>query len=232
MNNIRLICFDLDDTLWPCLPTIAKAEKMLYQWFQTNKPEITRIYSINDLRDKRINLAKKLPEIKHNLTELRKASFHELANEFNDQPDWVEDAFKVFYEARQKVAFYGDVEAVLTRLRRKFSIAAMTNGNADIYRTSLGFLFDYSISAEEVGAAKPDSLMFKALIDLSGITASEILYVGDHPVHDIEGAHKMGISNVWLNRQLLNWPHEVLKPDHTVQSLYEILELLECNEFS
>ncbi|MDH5424243.1 MAG: HAD family hydrolase [Gammaproteobacteria bacterium] len=232
MNNIRLICFDLDDTLWPCMPTITKAEAKLYQWLQVNKPEITSRYTINELRHKRTELARSQPAISHNLTALRKASLHELANEFNEKTDWIDEAFKVFYEARQNVIFYDDVEPVLNRLNAKFSLAAMTNGNADIGRTSLGFLFDHSISAEKVGAAKPDPLMFQALIEQAGVKVSEVLCIGDHPVHDIEGAHNIGISNVWLNRQKLDWPHDSFRPDHTVQSLYEILALLGCNELN
>lgn len=232
MKTIQLICFDLDDTLWPCVPTIIKAEEALYQWLKDNKPDITRRYGISDLRDKRIQLAKKNPHIKHNLTELRKVSFRELASEFNDPTDWFDIAFNVFYEARQKIQFYDDVEEVLTQLSQRFTIASMTNGNADIYTTSLGSLFDYSISAEQVGVAKPDSRMFKALIDQSGIAAKNILYIGDHPVHDIEGAQRMGIPNVWLNREGVDWSHDSLTPAYTVNNLHEILSLLSMNDFN
>lgn len=232
MKTIQLICFDLDDTLWPCMPTIIKAEEALYQWLKDNKPDITRRYGISELRDKRIQLAKKNPHIKHNLTELRKASFRELASEFNDPMDWFDTAFNVFYEARQKIQFYDDVEDVLTQLSQRFTIASMTNGNADIYTTSLGSLFDYSISAEQVGVAKPDSRMFKALIDQSGIAAKNILYIGDHPVHDIEGAQRMGIPNVWLNREGVDWSHDCLTPAYTVNNLHEILSLLSANDFN
>lgn len=227
MKNIRLICFDLDDTLWPCMPTIIKAEKILYNWLETNKPFITKNYSIEQLREKRLALAKNQPEISHNLTALRKASFHELAREFDDHPDWVLPAFEVFYEARQNVSFYDDVEEVLTQLNQKYTLAAMTNGNADIYRTALGSLFQYSISAEDVGAAKPDAKMFNALIEQTGIPATDILYIGDHPIQDIEGAEKTGITNVWLNRDKLEWPHQTLKPNHVAYNLYQVLTLFE-----
>lgn len=226
MNDVRLICFDLDDTLWPCMPTILKAEQTLYRWLELNKPKITDCYSVGDLREKRLNLVQSHPHLKHNLSALRKVSFLELAKEFNDDSYWVEDAFTVFYEARQKIEFYEDVETVLTLLKQRFQIAAMTNGNADIYRTPLGSLFNYSISAEKVGAAKPDKQMFRALLELSGLAENEILYVGDHPVHDIEGSNAMGITNVWMNREGLTWTKEGLQPDYIVQNLHEMLNLL------
>jgi len=50
----KLICFDLDDTLWPCMPTIELAEQTLYNWLAKNKPEITQKYNIEQLRIKRV----------------------------------------------------------------------------------------------------------------------------------------------------------------------------------
>jgi len=226
MNTFKLVCFDLDDTLWPCMPTILRAEKSLYNWLEKHRPEVTQIYSVDELRSKRLTLASNQPELKHNLTELRKASFKELSSEFNYDTQWVDEAFNVFYEARQQISFYDDVASTLLKLKKQYQLAAMTNGNADIYRTSLGHLFDYSISAEEVGSAKPDSDMFEALLAQSDRSADEILYIGDHPIHDIEGAHNMGIVNVWLNRHGDEWSHQDVTPDHMIQSLHELVEYL------
>ena len=30
----RLLTIDLDDTLWPCAPTIKRAEAVLYAWLE------------------------------------------------------------------------------------------------------------------------------------------------------------------------------------------------------
>ncbi|MDH5392872.1 MAG: HAD family hydrolase [Gammaproteobacteria bacterium] len=225
-NKIKLICFDLDDTLWPCMPTIIKAENRLYQWLCLHKPAITRRYSLEDLRLKRLALASQRADIKHNLTELRKASLRALCAEFNDDSGWVDDAFDVFYKARQEVEFYADVEPVLSCLKEKYHLASITNGNADIHRTSLGHLFDYAFAAETAGAAKPDATMFMALVKTAAVSADEVLFIGDHPVDDIEASRAAGMTNIWLNRQAMQWPHESFKPDHSLQTLYEILPLL------
>ena len=37
-GQIRAISLDLDDTLWPIWPTIAKAEATLLQWLGTHAP--------------------------------------------------------------------------------------------------------------------------------------------------------------------------------------------------
>ena len=231
MKNIRLVCFDLDDTLWPCMPTILRAEQTLYQWLQKNRSEITQEYSIESLRDKRRELAIAMPEIQHNLSELRKISLRQLADEFSYDYEWIDKAFEVFYQARQQVEFYTDVEPVLKRLKQKYHLASMTNGNADIRRTALGHLFDYSLSAEMTGAAKPDPAMFEALIRQSNLSVDQVLYVGDHPVQDIKAARDLGIRHVWINRHNSDWNPELPEPDITVQSLYEIGEYLGLGEF-
>jgi len=226
MSNIQLICFDLDDTLWPCLPTILHAEESLYHWLCNNKPVVTNKYSIKALRDKRLLLAESRPELKHNLSKLRKVSLYELAEEFNDKADWIDTAFDIFYEARQRVSLFDDVTEVLQRLSQVYELAAMTNGNADIHRTEIGHFFKYSITAEKTGAAKPDKLIFSSLLQQSALSPKQILYIGDHPVQDIEGAHKAGIPNVWLNRQKQDWPHQQITPDNSATDLYEVLALL------
>lgn len=226
MNNIQLVCFDLDDTLWPCMPTIIKAEQTLYQWLQTHKAEITAAYSMEQLRSKRIQLADQQPELRHNLTALRKASLKLLAIEFGYDEQWINIAFDVFYQARQQVELFDDVEPVLDKLAKVVKLGAMTNGNADIYQTSIGHLFDYSISAEQVGAAKPDIAMFKTLIEQASVPKDQILFIGDHQQQDIAGALACGIPNIWLNRQDLRWSIDGIEPDYTVRSLHEILPFL------
>ena len=133
----KLVCFDLDDTLWPCMSTIELAEKTIYDWLHIHKPEITQSYSIEQLRDKRKFLLKDSPELINDLFEARRVHLRQLANEFNDSYDWVETAFDVFYQARQKVNLFSDVIPVLTSLKKDYTLVALTNGNAHISKTGL-----------------------------------------------------------------------------------------------
>lgn len=226
MNEIKLVCFDLDDTLWPCKPTIQFAEDVYYQWLKNNKPDITNAYTSTALREKRHLLRQRSPAIAHDMSKLRIHSLYELAEEFNDNNDWVEDAFDAFYQARQQVKFFDDVAPVLEKLRPHFKIAAITNGNADIYSTELADYFDVAVSAAEAGISKPDPSIFKLLLSKTSLPAEALLHVGDHPVDDIEGAYRAGIKNVWLDRQAAGWSSTALQPDHTAQNLYQLLDIL------
>lgn len=227
MKNIKLVCFDLDDTLWPCMPTIYHAEDVYYQWLKTNRSRITDTYSLDQLREKRRLLRERTPELVHDISALRIHSLHELAEELDYSKEWIEDAFDAFYQARQQVNFFDDVAPVLEKLKPNYQIAAVTNGNADIYTTELSGYFDYAVSAADAGISKPDPAIFELLQKISGIPASAIVHVGDHQTDDIEGAKRAGIQNIWLNRHNEDWSKQEIEPDHTIQTLYEILPYFE-----
>ena len=226
MNNYKLICFDLDDTLWPCMPTIHYAEDIYYQWLQQYKPAITKKYSATDILEKRRNLRERTPSLVHDISKLRIQSLYELADEFNDDRAWVMDAFNTFYQARQQVNFFDDVAPVLEKLKPVFQIAAVTNGNADIYTTELADFFDVAVSAAEAGKSKPDPAVFQLLQQKTGVAADSILHVGDHPCDDIEGASRAGIRNVWLDRQQSGWSSTSVEPDYIAENLYQLLDIL------
>ena len=54
-QTIKVLSFDLDDTLWPCLPTILRAEELLHKWLSVNVPEISSSYDVYQLREKRLH---------------------------------------------------------------------------------------------------------------------------------------------------------------------------------
>ena len=116
MSDIQLLSFDLDDTLWPCYPTIYSAENKLYEFLQNHAPKITQRLSIDQLRESRMLFLEQRPDLKHDLTALRLESLKALAIEFEIDDAWVSDAFKVYYDARQKVTLYDDVAVALDQL--------------------------------------------------------------------------------------------------------------------
>lgn len=225
-SRIKLLTLDLDDTLWPCMPTILHAETTLYQWLNSQIPEITQDYTLEQLRDKRKQLMQRQPLLIHDLSEARRAHFRELADEFDLGYDWIEEAFGIFLDARQKVTFYDDVLPVLEQLKPRFRLVALTNGNADIQRTGLGDWFDLQVSAADVMAAKPDPAMFHRAMEQFSVSCDETLHVGDHAIHDIRGAQRAGVASVWLNRSRQPWSETDFQADYEISDLTGLLELL------
>jgi len=225
------LCFDLDDTLWPCGVTIAAAEQKLYQWMQQAVPEITAEHDSDSLRNKRIAFWRAHPELAHDLSQMRLASMHALADEFGLAHDWVEPGFELYYLARQEICLFADVAPALDALSERYRLAAVTNGNADIYLTDVARWFEFAISAATVGKAKPHGDFFAAVLAQARLSADEIVVIGDDPEHDIIGARQHGLRTVWVNREQRAWPYPDSRPDATVidfSDLGDILRQLEA----
>ncbi len=218
----KLICFDLDDTLWPCMPTIQHAEQTIYNWLSQHKSEITQRYTNEQLREKRRLLMQSQPGLMNDLSEARRCHLRELADEINDDYSWIETAFNVFLEARQKVTLYEDVEPVLADLKQQFKLVALTNGNAHIDKTGLSEYFEFQVSAADVQAAKPHPAMFIRAMHQAGVTPGQTLHVGDHPVHDIRGARNAGVDAAWIRREEQSWQADEPKPQQQFSDLYEL----------
>ncbi|MCF2937166.1 HAD family hydrolase [Paenibacillus alkaliterrae] len=93
-------------------------------------------------------------------------------------------------------------------------------------RLGIRELFDYILVSEEAGSKKPDPRIFEATLNAMQLQPDQCIYVGDHPVNDMEGAEKVGLSTVWIK---VNQPWRdglSAKPLHTIERLRELLAIL------
>ncbi len=228
-RKIKVLSFDLDDTLWPNLPTILNAEDLLYQWLKQNVPQITDRYDSRQLRDKRLSCLEKHPEFSHDLSALRLLSFERLAEEFSLSKEWMQPAFDVFYSARQQVTLFDDVKPVLDELSSRFQLVSLTNGNASTVETNVDHWFNFSLNSASVGKCKSEPDMYWHVQKIAGISAGQMVHIGDHPKQDVAGAQSAGVYAIWLNREKQPWPlqqAQECKPDAEIHSLYELPALL------
>ena len=221
--HVRLICFDLDDTLWPCAPVIRAAEQAGYDWLARHAPRLTARMSLDEMRAHRIALAERQAHIAHDFTELRLRSLAELLDAEGYPAEWAHDASNVFRAARNRVTPYAEVTAALARLRARYTLVSVTNGISQIEHTPLADSFDLSLTAAEVGAAKPDPAIFHAASEHCGIPLRHFLHVGDDPERDVEAARRIGVSTVWVNRHGQAWPDGLSRADLDISGLDELL---------
>jgi HAD superfamily hydrolase (TIGR01549 family) len=226
LDKIEIIAFDLDDTLWPCMPTIKLAEETLYQWLSQNFPRITDGHSPEDMVSTRKQFMLRDEQFAIDMTLMRYEFLKQLAREADYDPTQVsEEGFEVFYEARQRVSFYDDVLPCLHRLQSKYRLGAISNGNANVEKVGLGHLIEHSVSASELKVAKPSRLIFEDLVERFGVSADRVLYVGDHPEFDVVGPEDAGLQAIWINRENNDWPEHLRQPKYQISNLHE-LELL------
>ena len=197
-DAVRAISLDLDDTLWACRPVIERAERTFYDWLRAEYPAVAAAWTPDALLEHRKRFMRARPELHHDLTALRKAWLAEL---HPGDTHFVETGFRVYWEARNAVRLYDGVEDTLRALRRRYRLGAMTNGNADVHHIGIGHLFDFVVTAAEVGAAKPAPDMFRAAAARAGVTLPELLHVGDDWERDVLGALRAGARAVWVSTQ-------------------------------
>ena len=203
---IKAITFDLDDTLWDIWPVVERAERLLQEWLAARYPLISEQFTPLELRGLCSEIAVAYPAIAHDRTHLRKAAL-QLAARRSGYPEFdVEAAFAVFYTARNAVELFADVRPVLARLAQRYTLASLSNGNADVRLIGLDDVFTFSLNAVDAGAAKPERQMFELACHRLGVPPAQIVHVGDDPEHDVQGAANAGFRTVWLNRTGRDWP--------------------------
>lgn len=228
MHRIRAITLDLDNTLWEIDPVIHRAEAALWSWLSENYPRIPESFSEGDVAVLReVTIEKYWKHKCHDYRFLRKKVIELLAREAGYGAEVVEPAFKVFDDARNNVELYPDVLPNLEVLFSRFTVVAVTNGNANLQTIGIRHLFHDVVSAADVGAAKPARRIFEVAIRKAGVSPEEILHVGDHPETDVDGGRQAGLRTAWVNRVNAEWPDQLPPPDLTVSTISELREILE-----
>lgn len=198
--SIKAVLFDLDDTLWPIVPVIKRAEDILHAWLQVHAPEVAARVSIDGMRRRRQELMAADPVYQLDLRLLRRAVLSEAFLAAGQDTSLVDDAMAVFSRARNEVTPFEDVLPVLGRLRGRVILGSISNGVADLEAIGMAHLFEASIAAWHVGRAKPDPGIFHLACDALGVLPQETLYVGDDPVLDVAGAKNAGLRAAWIRR--------------------------------
>jgi len=123
---------------------------------------------------------------------------------------------------------------ILTHLKKRYRLALLSNTE---YRSSetvrdelreakLDGFFELVVTALDAGIRKPNPRMFEIVIEKLGVSPDEAVMVGDIISTDIFGGNRIGMRTVLFqpseDYQRSSWEH----PDHTINSLKELLELL------
>lgn len=226
ISAVRAISLDLDDTLWPIWPTIARAELALQSWLALRAPVAAALVADSQARAAlRQQVMDARPDLHHDLSHQRQELIRLALDQCGEDTAHAPAAFEVFFAERNRVQFYDDALPALAQLAARFPVLALSNGNADLARVGVGHLFAGSVSARDAGVAKPDGRIFAAAAHRLGVTPAQVLHVGDDAALDVLGALGAGMQAVWVNRDGHTWPHEA-QPHATVTHLGELCQLL------
>ena len=226
LSKIQAITLDLDDTLWPVWPTIARAEVILQDWLVLHAPQTAQLCANAEIKKSiRTEVNQRHVDKVHDLSFLRREAIRESLLRAGDAPHLADAAFDVFFAARQDVTLYDGVQQALERLAARYPLVGLSNGNADVFRTAAGPYFKAALSARQFGVAKPDARIFHAAAAQLSLPAEAVLHLGDDATTDVWGAMNAGMQTAWVNTQGHDWPHPSVQP-LTVSHLAELCDHL------
>ena len=111
--------------------------------------------------------------------------------------------------------------------KRGYITGVITNGpsvlqNRKMETSGLKPYCDVVVVSGDVGVHKPDPALFRYTAELLGLKCEECVYVGDHPVNDIQGALSAGMKAIRMN---FGWFENVdLRPD--VPIIEDVIDVL------
>ena len=200
---IKLITFDLDNTLWEVMPVIIRAEKTMRAWLEQRVPAYSTTVTDQQMSELREAALAENPQLICNISDMRLLLLERALTLCGETPgraaQLAADAFEIFMQGRNAVTLYPGAQAMLEELSSRYRLAALTNGNADVSVMPISRYFEFSMSPEKVQARKPSSKIFAATLQIAKCSASEVIHVGDNLQEDVEGAVAAGWHAVWAN---------------------------------
>src|SRR6202023_1177228 len=126
---------------------IAAAESELWSWLRARYPLTVSGHDMESMRALRAEVAGRFPDRGHDMPFLRPRALKDLFAAAGHAESLADEALEVFFTARNRVEFYDDVRPALLRLRSRYRLFAISNGNADLRRCGIADLFAGHITA-------------------------------------------------------------------------------------
>ena len=229
LRKISAISFDLDDTLYDNKPVMQRAEQAMVDFLASHYPA-THNMGLTGWLSVKIRVGQQQPSLKHDVTRWRQATITagllELGYSSAQATIGSAKAFKHFLSIRSQVSIPAFSYHLLKKLKKKYPLIAITNGNVPLDAIGLGAYFDLLFAAGNDMKMKPESDLFDAAIDALQLPAHEILHIGDHLITDVSGAMQNGLQSVWLNLNPTKNAHYQLLPNVEIHALEELNVLL------
>ncbi|MGF9697977.1 HAD family hydrolase [Paenibacillus sp. MABNR03] len=220
MDQIKAVIFDLDNTILNRTRTFEGFTESLIKTY------FSHMETTADIRQRIIELDQDGYKDKPLL-------FNELLHELPWAVSPPHAELMEFYgtEYVRSAVLMEEAREVVQQLRSKYQTGLITNGKTDIQYGKIDQLgirddFDCIIVSEEAGVKKPDPRIFQLALDHFCLSPEQCIYIGDHPVNDVEGAAKVGMNTIWME---VNQPwHESItaRPLHAITHLRELVALL------
>jgi 2-haloacid dehalogenase len=136
------------------------------------------------------------------LDDLHRMILDELFSEFRMMPVMSEEEKDHWNRVWHRLKPWPDSVVGLARLKRKFTIAPLSNGNVALLTDmakSAGLPWDLILSAELAKHYKPDREAYMTAVDLLGLQPGQVMMVAAH-INDLNAARSFGLRTGFVHR--------------------------------
>lgn len=128
----------------------------------------------------------------------------------------------------ERLRCFPDVPAALARLKTKFKIVVLSNGDPDMLEAAKqyhGIPFDRVISVAESGSFKPHVVTYTKAAEVMGVRLDEVLFVANH-AFDCIGAKAAGMHTAFIDRRKRPFGATPYQPDLWVDDMASLADLM------
>lgn len=128
----------------------------------------------------------------------------------------------------ERLKCFPDVPAALARLRARYRIVVLSNGDPDMLETAKqyhGIRFDKVISVAEANAFKPDVATYVKSAEIMGVRMDEVLFVANH-AFDCLGAKSAGMYTAFIDRRKRPFGRTPHQPDIWVDDMKSLADVM------
>ena len=138
------------------------------------------------------------------------------------------DEVKYLVGCIERLKCFPDVPAALLRLKTKYKIVVLSNGDPDMLEAAKehhGIPFDRVISVATANSFKPHVATYTKAAEIVNVRMDEVLFVANH-AFDCIGAKAAGMHSAFIDRRKRPFGHTPYQPDIRVNDMKSLADLL------
>ena len=141
---------------------------------------------------------------------------------------FTDDEARALVAAIERLPAFPDVPAAIGRLRGRYRLAVLSNGDTDMLHNAShhhGVAFDAIVSVDQAGAFKPHRASYETTAEVLRTDIAAICHVAAHPF-DCIGAKAGGMRAVYVNRRQRPFGYSSHQPDLEVRDFTHLADRL------
>lgn len=157
--------------------------------------------------------------------------YQKLIEEFKFDLTWQELLEDYVHSFQNHCIGYPGLKEVLDFLKeKKLKLGIISNGFGEFQMNNIRGLqiehyFDEILISENEGLRKPDIMIFKRALNRLELEPHESIFVGDHPVNDVDASINAGMKGIWKEDKG-NYFERPSQSHLSIKDLWEIKDVL------